>query len=160
MSGVSFVHLPCSAHRRPAELVIVGDGAERAKLQTLIMELGLTGRASLAGQSLVTKSLLSGFDIFCLSSDTEQMPNALLEAMAAGLPVAAVDVGDVRTIVAAENRAFVVPRDDLEAFSRAIGTLAADRQLREHLGALNRQHVDSEYRQERMFAAYERLLLP
>jgi len=152
----AFAALPPSPRCR---LVIVGDGIEREKLKSLAAALGVANRVSFAGQKVITKSLLSGFDIFCLSSDTEQMPNALLEAMAAGLPVAAVDVGDVRAIVAPENRALIVPRDDLDSFSKAIGTLVADPNLRRQLGDLNRQRVVSEYRQEQMFAAYEKLLL-
>ena len=69
------------------------------------------------------ESVLGTFDVFALSSDTEQMPLALLEAMAASRAIAAVDVGDVSEIVAEENRKFVVPRDADQAFADAIEAL-------------------------------------
>ena len=93
-------------------------------------------------------------DIFAMSSDTEQMPNALLQAMAAGLPVASVDVGDVRRMLPPENRAFVVPRDDEEGLRRALDALAASGGLRRRLGLANRAHVRAAYSIETMFAAY------
>ncbi len=140
-------------------LVIVGDGAERPALERLAAELGLAGRVAFLGERPVTGELLAGFDVFALSSDTEQMPNALIEAMAAGLPVAAVDVGDVREMVAEENRTLIVPRDDGAAFARALAALARDTMLRRRLGALNRARAIAEFPQERMFAAYESLFL-
>jgi L-malate glycosyltransferase len=140
-------------------LVIMGDGAERTKLEELAADLGVAARISFRGNVVVTPSVLNELDIFCLSSDTEQMPNALLEAMAAGLPVAAVDVGDVRAMVAPENREFIVDRDDLYAFARAIGSLAENGPLRCELGTLNRQKAQSEYSEAQMYVAYERLLL-
>lgn len=142
-------------------LVIMGDGSERAKLEQLAADLGIAERVSFRGNVVVTPSVLHDeLDIFCLSSDTEQMPNALLEAMAAGLPVAAVDVGDVRTMVAQENREFIVPVTDPAALANAIAVLAGDEKRRAAIGSLNRQRIVAEYALERMVAAYEALLLP
>lgn len=141
-------------------LVVVGDGSERDKLVRLAGELGIADRVDFYGQRVITAALLNEFDVFSLSSDTEQMPNALIEAMAAGLPVAAVDVGDVRAMVAEENRPFIVDRDDGAALAGAIATLAGDKARRRRLGDLNRARSFSEYGQEKMIAAYERLLIP
>ena len=104
------------------------------------------------------EAVLGTVDIFALSSDTEQMPNALLEAMAASLPVAAVDVGDVMSIVCEDNREFIVPRDDGPAFASAITRLLRDLDKRRASGTKNRERVVSEYSQERMFATYSTLL--
>jgi glycosyltransferase involved in cell wall biosynthesis len=103
------------------------------------------------------ESVLGTFDIFALSSDTEQMPNALLEAMAASRAVAAVDVGDVKSIVCAENREFIVPRDDPSAFVAAIARLLNNPEKRHAAGAMNRQRVTTEYSQELMFSAYSKI---
>jgi glycosyltransferase involved in cell wall biosynthesis len=104
------------------------------------------------------EAVLGEFDIFALSSDTEQMPNALLEAMAAGRAIAAVDVGDVKDIVCEANREFIVERDDAPAFARALTRLLRDPEKRRALGAANRQRAVDEFSQERMFSAYSRIL--
>jgi L-malate glycosyltransferase len=134
-------------------LVVAGDGTERGSLERLATELGIADRVIFTGQT-VPESVLGTFDIFALSSDTEQMPNALLEAMAASRAIAAVDVGDVRSIVCEDNKEFIVARDDAPAFAAAITRLACNPQKRDALGAMNRQRVVSEYSQERMFSAY------
>src|SRR5205823_222516 len=108
-------------------------------------------RVIFTGQ-VAPENVLGAFDIFALSSDTEQMPNALLEAMAASRPVAAVDVGDVKSILCEGNRAFVVERDDDPAFARAITKLLHDPEKRHTLGLKNRERVASAFSQEKMFA--------
>jgi glycosyltransferase involved in cell wall biosynthesis len=138
---------------RPLRLVIAGDGTERGALERMAAELGIADRVIFTGQ-VAPESVLGTFDIFALSSDTEQMPNALLEAMAAGRPVAAVDVGDVKDIVCKGNREFIVPRDDGAAFARMISRLLESPAQRAQLGRENRERVVAEFSQERMFAAY------
>ena len=108
-------------------LVVAGDGGERRALEQLARELGIGDRVIFVGQ-VTPETVLGAFDIFALSSDTEQMPNALLEAMAAGRAIAAVDVGDVKATVCDENRAFIVPRDDGPAFTAAFVGCCAIRQ--------------------------------
>jgi glycosyltransferase involved in cell wall biosynthesis len=139
--------------RVPARLVVAGDGMERRALERLARELGIADQVIFTGQ-VKPESVLGTFDIFALSSDTEQMPNALLEAMAASRAVAAVDVGDVKGMVCEENRNFIVPRDDGQAFVGAIEHLLQDDVIRETLGRKNRKRVVKEFSQERMFAAY------
>jgi L-malate glycosyltransferase len=134
-------------------LVIAGDGVERAALEQLAVELGIADRVIFTGQ-VAPELVLGTFDIFALSSDTEQMPNALLEAMAARRAVAAVDVGDVKRIVCQENQEFVVPRDDHFAFAAAITRLLGAPEKRDTLGTDNWRRVVTEYSQERMFSAY------
>jgi glycosyltransferase involved in cell wall biosynthesis len=75
-------------------------------------------------------------DVLALSSDTEQMPYVVLEAMDAGLPVASTDVGDVRLMLSPENRDFVVPPAP-EALSGALRTLVEDPGLRKGIGRAN-----------------------
>jgi glycosyltransferase involved in cell wall biosynthesis len=137
----------------PTRLVVAGDGAERPALEGLARELGIAERVAFVGQVL-PESVLGTFDIFALSSDTEQMPNALLEAMAAGRAVAAVDVGDVRDMVCEENRDFIVPRDDGAALVAALARLLADPARRERLGRANRERAVAEFSDRRMLAAY------
>ena len=134
-------------------LVVAGDGIERGSLERLAAELGIAQRVIFTGQ-VTPESVLGTFDIFALSSDTEQMPNALLEAMAASRAIAAVDVGDVKRIVCEDNREFIIARDDVPGFAAAITRLARDPKMRDALGMKNRHRVTAEFSQERMFSAY------
>ena len=140
-----------------ARLLVAGDGVEREPLERLAAELCIAERVVFTGR-VAPEAVLGSIDVFALSSDTEQMPNALLEAMAASRPVAAVDVGDVKSIVCADNREFIVPRDDGLAFAAAITRLLCDPGKCRALGDKNRERVVSEYSQERMFAAYSKIL--
>jgi L-malate glycosyltransferase len=134
-------------------LVVAGDGLERGPLEQLAAEIGIADRVVFTGQ-VAPESVLGTFDIFALSSDTEQMPNALLEAMAARRAIAAVDVGDVKSIVCEENREFIVARDDGPAFAAAITRLLRNPEKRDALGSNNRRRVVAEYSEDRMFSAY------
>jgi glycosyltransferase involved in cell wall biosynthesis len=137
-------------------LVVIGGGPEKPGLEALTAELGLTDRVLLPGHVPDPAAAYRVMDIFALTSDTEQMPFSAMEAMATGLPIAATAVGDVRVMVAPENLAQVVPRDDA-AFAGALRTLVGDAALRARLGAANRAKAAREYDQETMFAAYAAL---
>jgi len=138
-------------------LAIVGEGAERSALEALAGELGVRDRVVFAGALADPSRLLGAFDVFALSSDTEQMPFTLLEAMAAELPVAATAVGDVGVVVAADNAPFVVRREDEKGLTAALAILVGDAALRRSLGALNRRRVRDLFGQERMVATYANL---
>ncbi len=138
-------------------LVVVGDGAERAALEGLAARLGLGERVQFIGHAKDPRHIYHSFDIFALSSDTEQMPLSILEAMATGLPVVATDVGDVRTMLAAENDRFVVAQDDA-ALAAGLSALLANPALRGQVGQANRRKAEADYDQETMFAAYGGLL--
>ena len=141
---------------RPGRLVIVGDGPERPALEALARTLGIAGRTHFAGHMARPQLAYRGFAIFALSSDTEQMPLSLLEAMAAALPVAATDVGDVADMLAEPNRPFVVARDDA-ALAAALGTLLDRPELRRDLGAANRARAERDYDEATMVRAYAEL---
>jgi glycosyltransferase involved in cell wall biosynthesis len=141
------------AHAMPARLLIVGDGPEREKLERLAVELELGGRVHFFGHVDEPAALYRQMDVFVLSSDTEQMPLSVIEAMVSGLPIAATDVGDVATMVAAENRAFITDPEEA-ALARSIAALAGDTGLRTRLGAANRMKATAEFGQARMIAAW------
>ena len=142
--------------RLPALLVIVGDGAEVTRLKGHAAALGLVDRVIFPGHAPAPAGWYRGFDMFALSSDTEQMPLSVIEAMAASLPVVATDVGDVRRMLAAENAPYVVAKD-AQALAGAMLALAADPARRAALGAANRAEAARSYDQETMFAAYAAL---
>jgi glycosyltransferase involved in cell wall biosynthesis len=141
---------------RPARLVIVGDGPQMADLRQKVDELGLATRVTFTGNRHDPEVLLPTFSVFALSSDTEQMPLSVLEAMAAGLPVASTDVGDVRTMVSPENTPYIVAKES-SALAGAIEGLLEHPDIAQSIGAANRRKAHAEFDQSQMFAAYGRL---
>jgi glycosyltransferase involved in cell wall biosynthesis len=100
-------------------LLLVGDGPERAALQTLARDSGLAERVAFMGHVAQPQACLAKADLFVLSSDTEQLPIALLEAMALGLPAVATRVGDVPQVVPEVAHAGLSTPDD-DAFTAAL----------------------------------------
>jgi glycosyltransferase involved in cell wall biosynthesis len=141
----------------PARLVIAGEGTERSSLEALSRRLGLAERVVLLGAISEPQRMLAAIDLYALSSDTEQMPLTILEAMAAGRAVAAVDVGDVKLMLAPENGALVVAKRDEAALSAALLALVADPARRARLGALNRDHVRATYPWQGMVRVYDQI---
>ncbi len=139
-------------------LVIGGDGPEAAELRALAAGLGLGERVVFTGHVPAPELIMGGFDVFAMSSDTEQMPYAVLEAMCAGLPVVATDVGDIAAMVHADNRPFVVPRDEPDRLVAALAALTADAALRRRLGVGNRAEVRARFTIDRMVSAFARIL--
>lgn len=140
-----------------ARLMIVGDGPELLHLRETTWALGVADRVSFIGRVDDPSRLLSQFDIFALSSKTEQMPNSVLEAMAMGLPVVSTDVGDVKHILAAENAPFVVPIGDSKSFAEAISRLLSDKVVAQSIGRANRMRAQNEFDIKTMIARYESL---
>jgi glycosyltransferase involved in cell wall biosynthesis len=150
----AFAQLPSDV---PTKLLLVGDGGLRAVLERQVQELGLAGRVVFAGIVLDPVSCYRALDLFALSSDTEQMPIAVLEAMGVGLPVLSTDVGDVREMVAAANRPYVTPLGDDGAYTRALTTLVHRPEERAELGRLNRSRCAAAYDLDVMVERYRRL---
>jgi glycosyltransferase involved in cell wall biosynthesis len=138
---------------RPCRLIVAGGGPERAALEAEAAALGIGGIVTFAGEVADAPRCYREFDVFALSSDTEQMPLTVLEAMASALPVVTTDVGDIAAMVAPDNRPFVVARDDA-ALADALLRLLADAALRRHLGAANRVVAERDFDQKRMFATW------
>jgi len=138
-------------------LAIIGEGPERPRLQALAVELGIGGSVVFAGHVPDPAAAYRGLDLFALTSDTEQMPFSVLEAMASGLAVAATDVGDVRDMLAAQNLPYLCAKDDA-AVAAALRPLLHDTALRARLGAANRAKAVRDYDEQAMFRAYAALL--
>ncbi|MGK2910566.1 MAG: glycosyltransferase [Sphingobium sp.] len=141
-------------HRDRIQLVVVGEGPERAAIAQEAASLGLDD-IHLAGFQPDPWRFIGLFHIFALSSDSEQFPISLVEAMAAGLPIASTKVGDVAAMVTPENLPFVV--SDEAALSAALDRLANDPDLRRSLGTANRARAQARYGQDAMFDGYSAL---
>ena len=137
-------------------LLIVGEGPERGAVMAEAVRAGIADRVHLAGFHPRPAAVLGHFDIFALSSESEQFPISVLEAMAAGLPVASPAVGDVATMVSAPNRPFVVDGRE-QALSDALAVLVRDAGLRQALGRANRMVAVADYGEAAMIAAYRAL---
>lgn len=148
-----FARLPPS----PVHLAIVGGGPERERLEAAAVRAGLSGRVTFTGPLPEPGRILGHFDLFAMTSDTEQMPLSLLEAMASGLPVVATDVGDIKEMVAVPNRPYIVPPDDEDALLTRIIELLGDPVLRRRLGDANREKLAAAFTLERMIETYDRL---
>lgn len=139
------------------QLVIVGEGPEREAIGAEAMRLDLAHRVHMPGFVSDPAKAAGLFDLFALSSDSEQFPISVVEAMAAGLAVASPDVGDIAQMVASENRPFIVHTGDDRELSRAIATLAGDAALRKRIGEANRARAKAEYDEKTMVEAYRSL---
>jgi len=147
----------CADLPEPWQLVIAGEGPEREAIKAEAMRLGVAHRVHLPGFVADPATAVGLFDIFALSSDSEQFPISVVEAMAAGLPVASPAVGDVAGMVAEDNRPFISRPGDEGALSQAIETLALDDALRGRIGEANRDKAVASYDEAGMIAAYRRL---
>jgi glycosyltransferase involved in cell wall biosynthesis len=138
-------------------LVIVGEGPERDAVVATAEAEGVADRLLLPGFLADAARFVGHFDVFALSSDSEQFPISLVEAMAAGLPVVATEVGDIASMVAPGNRRYIVPSEDEPALAEALGRLVASRDLRHRLGSANRQIAWARYGEDAMIGAYRAL---
>ena len=142
---------------RIVRLVIVGEGPESERIAAEARRTGVAARLLLPGFLADPARWIGHFDIFALSSDSEQFPISLVEAMAAGLPAVATAVGDVPAMVSDDNRPLIVAPGDEAAFAAALDSLADQPRLRRAIGAANREKALAEYDEKMMIAAYARL---
>ncbi|WP_437981592.1 glycosyltransferase [Sorangium sp. So ce117] len=111
---------------RDGRVLLVGEGAERGRLDALARELGVSERVLFAGERHDVPALLAALDVFALPSLSEGLPLALLEAMAAGLPVVATDVGGVSTVLVHGETGFLVPSDEAAPLAARLSELHAN----------------------------------
>jgi glycosyltransferase involved in cell wall biosynthesis len=141
-----------------AVLLLIGDGPEKPAVLAEAERLALGPRLRVLGPRADVRDLLMQSDILALSSDTEQMPLVVLEAMDAGLPVAACDVGDIHHIVAPENWPYLVAPDD-QALAASLAALTAMPEMRRTIGEANRARARRVFSDTRMIDSYRTLFL-
>jgi len=133
-----------------AQLVFVGEGSEEERLRALARELGIGPRVTFAGPRSDIPRVLAAMDVFVLSSHSEGMSNAIIEAMAAGLPVVATDVGGNAECVANGETGFIVPPGDDAAMADRLGALVGDPALSATQGAAGRARAEALFDVEAM----------
>jgi glycosyltransferase involved in cell wall biosynthesis len=139
------------------QLVIAGEGPERAAILAEAERLEIEHRVHLPGFVAEPAKVVGLFDIFALSSRSEQFPISVVEAMVAGLPVASPAVGDVASMVAEPNAPFIVAPGDDRALAGALERLAADASLRQAIGVANQTRARKEFEETRMIERYKAL---
>lgn len=139
------------------QLVIAGEGPERDAIMAEAERLGIDDRVHLPGFIADPAKLVGLFDIFALSSHSEQFPISLVEAMAAGLPIVAPRVGDVGAMVASENGPLLTGAGDEAALTASLLQLAGDAEMRHRLGLANRAKAQAEFGDQRMIDRYRAL---
>lgn len=140
-----------------ARLVILGEGPDREAILAEAERMGVAGRVVLPGFVRDPIRHMARFDIFALSSDSEQFPISLVEAMACGLPGIMTEVGDIATMAAAENLPFILRPEDEEGMADGLARLCADAGLRRLVGAANRAVALRLYGETTMIERYRAL---
>lgn len=139
-----------------AAAVVVGDGAERQRIESLASAQGVTGRVRFDGWVEGWTARYAP-QVVVVPSRFEALSVVALEAMQAGIPVVATRVGGIPEIVADSVTGVLVAPDDPAAMAAAIGSLLADGRRREAMGAAGRARVAERFCLEAMVAAYEEL---
>ncbi|MDD4990287.1 MAG: glycosyltransferase family 4 protein [Candidatus Pacebacteria bacterium] len=144
-----------------AKFVLVGDGPLMQKCQEFIKQENLQEALLLLGEKtpLETRELFFAFDVFLLLSKFEGMPITVLEAMFAGLPIIASNVGGIGELIEKEKGGFLIRHSDKEALKEKMLYLIKNPQVRKQMGEYNFQKAREDFTLEKMVRAYEELYL-
>jgi glycosyltransferase involved in cell wall biosynthesis len=139
------------------KFVVIGEGPDRDKLESLIDELKLRQSVSMLGRRDDMPSVYASLNIMVSSSRQEGLPMAILEGMASRLPLVATRVGDVPTVVLDGQTGVVVPPENVALLASAVVALLRNPAQRERLGAAARKLIEDEFSADRMTADYLRV---
>lgn len=149
------------AEHAPFKLVLAGGGPQLAAMKSLAVKLKLEKTVSFLGQRTDIANLLHDADAFVLPSDWEGLPNALIEALAAGLPAVASKVGGTSDVVHDGVSGFLVPPNDPQRLANAmLRMMKLPPETRKLMGQAGRKHVLSTFDMELMIDEWEKLLAP
>lgn len=134
------------SEKRYLQFIIVGDGPERWRLESRLVELGLTSDfVRFLGNRSDVPQLLSQSDLFLFTSDDEGFPNVLLEAMAASLPIITTPAGDSSRVVVDGTTGYVVDFSDIQKMAEYVLLLMREPDLRARFGKEARKIVEKNY---------------
>ena len=146
---------------RPVHCIVAGEGAAREAVREMAEGLGIADRVHLPGFRADVGDVLDALDVFAVSSDREGMANAMLEAMAFGLPVVSTDVSGAREALdpaEGEPAAGIVTGFGEGELAEAIGGLMRDPEARRRMGTAARERAEGRFGEERFLDEWERLL--
>jgi glycosyltransferase involved in cell wall biosynthesis len=142
---------------RPWKAVVLGEGPARQALLAESRALGLTDRVTWLGARSDVEGWLAAMDLFVHTADFEGMPNALMEAMAAGLPVIAASVDGVRELIDDASNGYLVPSRDAAGFAKRIKEVMEDPELGARLGREAHRAMRDRFGIGRMIVEYDNL---
>ena len=138
-------------------LVVIGDGPQRSALEAISRASGVDDIVTFASSIPGVISKLPAFDLFCLTSRSEGMPNVVMEASAAGLPVICTAVGGTRELIVDGLTGFLVPVDDITVLVQRLAQLLSDPGLRQRMGSSGCHRMAEQFSVERMVAEMTRV---
>ena len=138
-------------------LLVVGDGPQRERLVQFARDVEILDRVRFLGHRPDVPRLLQAIDVLWLASDFEGMPNVVLEAMAAEVPVVATDIPGTNELVVDGETGFLVPVGDRAAFARQTRKLIEDPRLARRMGAAGRERVVEGFSVDRMIREHAQL---
>jgi glycosyltransferase involved in cell wall biosynthesis len=153
-----FLRIATQIHRRfpEVEFVLAGDGPLRSELEQQAKELGLAESVIFLGDRRDVSAVLRSMDVAVLTSESEGLSNVILEAMAAGVPVVAYDVGGNRELVNVDRGAIIPPADE-NGFALAVGQLLTDPALRRRVARNARAFAEENFSLKHILNVYEDL---
>ena len=143
--------------RDDVHLLVIGDGPQRARLERFARQCCVDERVHFLGHRGDVPRMLPHFDALWLASDYEGLPNVIMEAMAAAVPVVATDIPGNRDLVVPSETGFLVRVGDRAGFARHTNNLLNDAGLARRLGEAGRQRVLAEFSLERMISRFAEL---
>jgi glycosyltransferase involved in cell wall biosynthesis len=140
-----------------AHILIVGEGPLRSEIEKQLADLGITDRVHLLGDRADASQLVSGLDLLVLASLHEGLPNAVMEAMVAGVPVVATAVGGAKELVRDGDTGYLAPPADSAALAERMLFALGDEANRTRITDAARGHIEASFGMQRMVESVEKL---
>jgi glycosyltransferase involved in cell wall biosynthesis len=156
---IKAIHILVTRYTLNITCTIIGDGDERENLEKFIKELKLENNFWLLGKINDAAEILNAFDIYVCSSVKEGLPYSIIEAMQAGLPIVATDVGGNSELIKNQTDGILVPAKDPEKLAEEIYNLINNPNIRENLGKITREKALANFTLEKMIEETKKLYL-
>jgi N-acetyl-alpha-D-glucosaminyl L-malate synthase BshA len=140
------------------ELLLIGDGPERTRIERVVHDLGLSPSVRFYGMQLGFVEVLRASDVFLLTSQTESFGLAALEGLACGVPVVATRVGGLPEVVREGETGFLRDVGDIASMAQAVRRLLEDGALRRRMGEAARDDALTRFRKQPILEQWEALL--